>query len=101
MKVTAKLFKPNQDGNIKAFGSITIEDAFAVQIKVIESVKGAFVSFPNYKTKDGEWKDTAFPITKDARNHIIEVVMAEYDKLLGIKEDREQTEQEIEDEFPF
>ena len=99
MKVTAKLFESKQEGSVKAFGSITLEGCFVVQIKVVESKNGAFVSFPNYKTQNGDYKDQAFPITKEFRQEIIDVVMAEYEKFEGKEQPTKQ--EEPESDFPF
>ena len=60
---------------IIAFGSIVIDDAFAVNINVRKSSTGNwFIAFPSYKTKDGEYKDSAFPITKESRELIYKSV---------------------------
>ena len=82
MKITAKLFKCKKEGNMKAFGSITIEDAFAIRgVKVIEGQKGLFVSMPTQKNKKGEYEDVAFPVSKEAREEVTKVVLAAYEAL--------------------
>lgn len=74
--LSCRLFPSEQNGG--AYGSVTIDGCFAVNIRVVEGAKGAFVSFPSVKTSKGEYKDTAFPITKEAREAIITCVMEEY-----------------------
>ena len=112
MKITAKLFKNEGNGNQKAYGSITVEGAIAIQIRVMEGKNGAFVSFPNRKLANGEYKDVAFPITKEARQQIIDLVLGEYEKLFVVNAAKVESyikkecgtyapDDDLEDEFPF
>ena len=66
-------------GRTKAYCSITFDDCFVVTgLKVIEGRNGLFVSMPSQKDKNGEYKDIAFPVTSEMRQHIQEVVLNEY-----------------------
>lgn len=80
-----------EDSNIKAYASVNIGGAFAVHgIKVIDSVKGIFVSMPsNSYKKDGkvEYSDICHPITADARNELIDRVTEAYEAKLSEKQD--------------
>ena len=79
MKITkVQLLKGNWK-KTKAMVSVTFDDCFVVSgLKVVEGQNGAFVSMPNRKTADGEYKDTAFPITKEFREELINAVLKEY-----------------------
>lgn len=90
------------DSSVKAYASVNIGGAFAVHgVKVIDSVKGIFVSMPsNSYKKDGkvEYSDICHPITAEARNELIEKVTEAYEMKLGeeqnmdnISEDEAQT----------
>ena len=72
---------PIEGGNgILANVSVTFCGVFVVTgLKVIDGKKGAFVSMPQYKSKDGEWKDSCFPITADFRNELIDAVLDAYE----------------------
>ena len=72
---------PIEDGKgILANASVTLGGVFVVTgLKVIDGKKGAFVSMPQYKSKDGEWKDSCFPITADFRNELIDAVLDAYE----------------------
>ena len=72
---------PVEDGNgILANVSVTFGGVFVVSgIKVIDGKKGAFVSMPQYKSRDGEWKDSCFPITADFREELCEAVLEAYE----------------------
>jgi stage V sporulation protein G len=67
------------DGKMKAFVSITIDDQFAVHdIKVIEGEKGLFIAMPSRKTADGEYRDIAHPINSETRAKIQEIILNHY-----------------------
>ena len=72
---------PVEDGKgILANVSVTFCGVFVVTgIKVIDGKKGAFVSMPQYKSKDGEWKDSCFPITAEFRGELSDVVLDAYE----------------------
>ena len=72
---------PIEDGKgILANVSVTFCGVFVVTgLKVIDGKKGAFVSMPQYKSRDGEWKDSCFPITADFRNELIDAVLDAYE----------------------
>lgn len=62
--------------------SVTINDKFVIRnILIRDGKKGAFVSMPSEKGKDGEYYDIAFPCTKEAREALNEAIMDAYDKL--------------------
>ena len=71
---------PIEDGKgILANASVTFGGAFVVTgLKVIDGKKGAFVSMPQYKSRDGEWKDSCFPITAGFREELSDVVLDAY-----------------------
>ena len=72
---------PVEDGNgILANVSVTFGGVFVVTgLKVIDGKKGAFVSMPQYKSKDGEWKDSCFPITAEFREELSDAVLEAYE----------------------
>lgn len=82
MKVTAKVFLPSKDmGTLKAFASITIEEKIVITgLKLVNGKKGMFLNFPQYKSGD-EYKDIAFPLTKELRDKLTKLVITEYDKI--------------------
>ena len=72
---------PIEDGKgILANVSVTLGGVFVVTgLKVIDGKKGAFVSMPQYKSRDGEWKDSCFPITADFREELSDAVLEAYE----------------------
>ena len=70
--LTLRLYKSNEDG--RYFGSLSIATAdgaaFAIKVNVHDTEKGAFISFPSYKNKDGEYVDLVFPTSKQLREAV-------------------------------
>ena len=82
MKITEVRVFPlsKKDSNLKAFASITIDDAVCITgIRIIEGKIEVFMSMPQSKDNEGEYHDVAFPITKDAREAIQDAVLDEYE----------------------
>lgn len=98
--ITARIDRlvEQDDSSVKAYASINIGGAFAVHgIKVIDSVKGVFVSMPsNSYKKDGkvEYSDICHPITAEARNELIEKVTEAYEMKLGEEQDMDNMPEE-------
>lgn len=71
MKITeVKVFPVNED-RLKAYVSITFDDAFVVRdLKVIQGPTGLFVAMPSKKRKDGQFRDIAHPLNQETRDMI-------------------------------
>ena len=103
MNITAKCFKSENTGNLKGNASITLDNCFVVgNIRVMSGSKGLFVSMPSYKAKDGTYKDISFPLNKELRQQINDVVIAEYEKLSCKSTEVDQKLEDGDSEgFPF
>ncbi len=68
-----------EDTNLRAYASITIEDAFVIHgIKVIEGDRGLFVGMPRRKREDGSSQDIAHPINNPTPQHMEQQILASY-----------------------
>ncbi len=77
------------DGRLRAYATITFDHCFVVHnVKIIEGHGGLFVAMPNRRTKNGEFRDVAHPITPEFRALIEEQVMTAYNNGAG-EEDSE------------
>lgn len=75
-----KVFPVNED-RLKAYVSITIDNAFVVRdLKIIEGTGGLFVAMPSKKRKDGQFKDIAHPLNQETRDEIERRVFEAYEK---------------------
>ena len=81
MNITDVKVSINENGPLKAFASIVIDDAFIVKnIKIISGSKGLFVAMPNRKRKNGEYIDVAHPLNTETRTNIENLVLDKYNE---------------------
>lgn len=67
------------DGRLRAYATITFDHCFVVHnVKIIEGHGGLFVAMPNRRTKNGDFRDVAHPITPEFRALIEGQVMTAY-----------------------
>ena len=79
MRITEVRITPFESNTLKAFASITIEDALVVDgFKVLEGNDGPFVVMPSKQTKEGKFINTAYPIKKEVRELVKTEVLNAY-----------------------
>ena len=83
MKITeVKVFAVNED-RLKAYVSITIDNAFVVRdLKIIQGTSGLFVAMPSKKRKDGQFRDIAHPLNQETRTMIEDAVFEAFENEL-------------------
>lgn len=101
MNIKSEVYlRENATNKIVAMATIVIDESFVVKgLKVMEGSKGYFVAMPNRKNAKGEYVDTAYPITKEAREQIQQSVLEEYERKLN--ESSEQFAAEQKSDLPF
>ena len=95
MEVTdIRLGLATKEGGTKAFGSFSLDGAFAVRgIRVMEDKNGKnFVAFPSRAKADGEYEDIALPLSKELYHKIEDAIVAEYQKVLAEKQNESETQ---------
>jgi len=82
IEITEVRVSLRDDAKLKAFASITLDDAFVIRgLKVIEGNKNRmFVAMPSRKRPDGKHQDIAHPITQEMRKYLEDKVIAEYEE---------------------
>jgi len=89
MEITEVRLTLRHEERLKAFVSITFDDAFVVRgLKVIQGITGLFVAMPSRRRKDGEFRDIAHPINNETREMIEGAVLAEYRRQLELARTR-------------
>lgn len=79
MNITKVYITLQEKGKQLAFASITLDNEFVIgNIKVMDSNNGLWVAFPSYKKPDGTYQDICYPVTKEARQTIIDTVLAKF-----------------------
>ena len=102
--ITVKVFPVKQTKKVKKYGllanaSITIDDMFAVRdIKICVIKKGKrkgeiYVQFPSaFNKRDEEWYNVFFPVTKEAREKLVNDIINEYENCVDDDEDEDDDE---------
>ena len=68
------------EGKLKAYVTITFDGCFVVHnVKIIEGKTGVFIAMPSRKTRAGDYKDVAHPITPEFRSDLQKQVLDKYD----------------------
>ena len=80
MEITEVKVFPVTDGEkLKAYATIVFDNAFIIRdLKVIEGLKGLFVSMPSRKRKDGTFRDVVHPLNPETRTMIENRVIESY-----------------------
>ncbi|MFA5467698.1 MAG: septation regulator SpoVG [Sphaerochaetaceae bacterium] len=82
MEITdVRVRRITSEGKLRAYATITFDNQFVVHnLKVIDGKSGLFVAMPSRKTKNGEFKDVAHPISSDFRATMQEAILEAYSK---------------------
>jgi len=85
MKITEVRVSPRDDGKLKAFASITLDNCFVVRgLKIIEGQDRLFVAMPSRRRSDGTFQDVCHPITNQFRSDLEQLVLNEYTRSLEL-----------------
>lgn len=83
IRIDARINTIHLNGRVRAFASITLADCFVIRgVKVIETPTGLFAAMPSRRSTSGEYRDICFPIVKELREKINEVVLEAYRQAL-------------------
>src|SRR6266705_3398640 len=84
IEITEVRVSLRNDDKLKAFVSITLNNAFVIRgLKIIQGNSGLFVAMPSRKRPDGQHQDLAHPINDATRKYLTQKVMAEYERELA------------------
>ena len=76
-----RMTRLNGESSLKAFADVSFAGVFIVRgLKVIEGKNGLFVGMPREKGKDGKWYNIAYPITKEFKDLLSEIVLGAYER---------------------
>ncbi|MFH1248445.1 MAG: SpoVG family protein [Candidatus Omnitrophota bacterium] len=66
------------DYKIKAFVDISISGFVVRGLRVISGKNGLFLGMPQEKAKDGKWYNAFYPLTREARQDLAQIVLGAY-----------------------
>lgn len=88
-------FEGDKKSNLLAMVSVTFGGVFVVTgFKIMNGKKDLFVSMPSNKTSKGEYKDSAFPLTKEFRKVLSDSILNAFDALEEDEDEDEDDESE-------
>ncbi len=89
-----RIYAMEGTGNLRAYATVTLDDQYVIHgVKVLEGEAGLWVSMPASKNKKGEYKDIFHPISKEAREALVNAVIEAYqNKAAGGKAEEAETE---------
>ena len=83
LDISVKVYPTQDSGNQLASATVTLGGCFAIRgLRVMNSEKGAFVSMPQRKNAQGEYKDICFPVTAEMRRELNSAVLGEYQRTM-------------------
>ena len=94
MQFDVRIYPVKTDGALKANASVNINGFFAVtNVRILEGSKGTFVSLPQYKGRNSEYKDICFPCTKEAKTAFDKAVLSAYEQTMAQSQTKAQAQQ--------
>ena len=83
LDMSVKVYPAQDNRNLLATATVTLGGCFAIRgIRILDSDRGAFVSMPQRKTAQGEYKDVCFPTTAEMRKELHSAVLGEYQRTM-------------------
>ena len=75
-----RIRKVATEGKLKSYVTVAFDGCFVVHnVKIVEGHAGTFIAMPGRKTKSGEFKDVAHPITPEFRQELQDKILGTYD----------------------
>ena len=74
----SRIHKLEGDSKLKAFADVSFSGIVIKGFSVVNGEKGLFVSMPRHQGKDGKWRDTVTPATKELKQQLSEAVLEAY-----------------------
>ncbi|HHY79944.1 septation protein SpoVG family protein [Thermoanaerobacter sp. RKWS2] len=78
MKVTKIAFQKYENGRLKGFAKVFLDDSFVIVTRVIQTRSGLVVALPDHVNKEGKRSLVAYPVNRELRQEIIENVIKAY-----------------------
>jgi stage V sporulation protein G len=83
LDMSVKVYPAQDSKNLLATAAVTLGGCFTIRgLRILDSEKGAFVSMPQRKTAQGEYKDICFPTTAEMRKELNSAVLGEYQRTM-------------------
>ncbi|MFH0918351.1 MAG: SpoVG family protein [Candidatus Omnitrophota bacterium] len=74
----SRIYRLEGESKLKAFADISVAGVVVKGLSIVDGSKGLFVSMPRHQGKDGKWRDTVYPATKELREQLSQLVLNAY-----------------------
>ena len=74
----SRIYRLEGESKLKAFADISVAGVVIKGFSVVNGSKGLFVSMPRHQGKDGKWYDTVYPVSKERRQELSDLVLEAY-----------------------
>ncbi|MBN2030245.1 SpoVG family protein [bacterium] len=93
MNITEVNISLRNEGKLKGFANIVLEDLFLVRdLKIIRGMNKYFIAMPSRKQKNGDYIDIAHPIKHDFRIKMEKIILNKYwEKVKQIQRENSST----------
>lgn len=89
LKIDARINTLRVGQNPAAYVSVTLDGCVAIKgVKVFDGEKGRYIRMPSIKDSKREYKDVCFPVTRDFRAQMSDIVLAAYERALFADESK-------------
>jgi len=79
------------EGPTRAFCDLLLFDVFIVKgFRIVEGKENLFISMPSEKGNDEKWYETFFPVSKEIRKEMENLVLEEYKEQKSNYDNREK-----------
>ncbi len=96
MKVTEVRITLRDDGRLRAFANITLDDCFVVRgLRIISGDESYFISMPSRRRHNGSFQDIAHPIKNEMRCEVEAAVMLAYRNSMKLSIDLDYEEEAV------
>lgn len=81
--VSARAYLSHSKGPTLANITVDLGGEYAIKgLRVVQGRDGPFVAMPQRRTSKGEYQDTVFPVTKEARERLLNTVLDAYEQAM-------------------
>lgn len=91
-QISVRVYPVENRGNTLAYADVNISGFVTKGIRIMDGAKGEFLSMPARQKQSGEYEDTFFPVTKQARETLISAVMQAYHQAMQQQNQPQKTE---------
>jgi len=74
----SRIHKIDGDEKLKAFVDVEVSGVVVKGLRVVNGSNGLFLSMPRHQGKDGKWYETVYPVTKEMRKQLSDLVLTAY-----------------------